>query len=333
MDISVYLIELLRLHDCVIVPDLGGFVANYRPAEMDLASNSFSPPRKEIIFSSKLDKNDGLLVNHISESEGIGYMEARLIVCEFVDEAKSRLENGEKIELLKVGTLQYDRNERLIFEPEILENLLIDAFGLEGFQFPQIKHNEVFNTKRPFLDKEAVRPVFNTRRIKRLVVGIPLLLALLIIPATRSTWKNYSFLNNQTSGTASIELNQTLPSNMTPASTSKELNSVASLPDQTLGNRIEPAVAEKKEITSPATAVESAKPKFHIIGGCFKIRENADKLLDNLKSKGYQSKLDQFTNGTCMVTVQSYADRNEAQLALNTLREKEPQAGYWMLVK
>ena len=166
MDISVYLIELLRLHDCVIVPDLGGFVANYRPAEMDLASNSFSPPRKEIIFSSKLDKNDGLLVNHISESEGVGYLEARLIVSEFVDEVKSRLENGEKIVFSKIGTLQYDRNERLIFEIEIHENLLLDAFGLEGFQFPQIKHHEGFNSKRSFLDKEAVRPVFNSRRIK-----------------------------------------------------------------------------------------------------------------------------------------------------------------------
>jgi hypothetical protein len=30
MDITFYLVELLRLHDCVIVPDLGGFVTNYQ---------------------------------------------------------------------------------------------------------------------------------------------------------------------------------------------------------------------------------------------------------------------------------------------------------------
>ena len=227
MDISVYLIELLRLHDCVIVPDLGGFVTNYRPAEMDLASNSFSPPRKEIIFSSKLDKNDGLLVNHISETEGVGYLEARLIVSEFVDELKSRLENGDKVELSMVGSLQYDRNERLIFEPDIQENLLLDAFGLEGFQFPQIKHHDALITKRPYINKEAVRPIFSKRRVKSLVIGIPIVLALLIIPATRSSWKNYSFLNNQSSGTAAIELNQPLSSNVTPTVASSELNPVA----------------------------------------------------------------------------------------------------------
>src|SRR5659263_213351 len=66
MDITFYLVELLRLHDCVIVPDLGGFVTNYRPAEMDLVNNSFNPPVKEIIFTGKLSKNDGLVVilNH-----------------------------------------------------------------------------------------------------------------------------------------------------------------------------------------------------------------------------------------------------------------------------
>jgi nucleoid DNA-binding protein/cell division septation protein DedD len=335
MDISAYLIELLRIHDCVIIPDLGGFVSNYRPAEMDLAGNTFNPPQKEIIFSSKLDKNDGLLVNHISETEGIGYIEARLVVSEFVDEVKSNLENGEKIELAKIGSLRYDRNERLNFEPDIQENLLLDAFGLESFQFPQIKHNEVFNAKRPLLDREAVRPVFNTRRIKRLAVGIPILLALLIIPATKSSWKNYSLLNNQTSGTASIELNQPLPARVMPSvSSSKETVPVKVVqPVKSAMDKIEPAVTDKKGLATPTPVVESAQAKYHLIGGRFKVRENAEKLLSDFRSKGYQSKIDQITNGTFTVIVQSYTDRNEAQLALNALREKEPQAGYWMQVK
>lgn len=323
MNISVYLIELLRLHDCVIIPDLGGFVTNYRPAEMDLASNSFSPPRKEIIFSNKLDKNDGLLVNHISESEGVGYLEARLIVSEIVDEMKSRLENGEKIELPMIGSLQYDRNERLVFEPEIQENLLLDAFGLEGFQFPQIRHSDVFNTKHPYVDKEAVRPIFNKRRIKSLAVGIPIILALLIIPATRSSWKNYSFRNNQASSTAAIELIQpSSPFASTPSS-SVETKSSASLN----------AIPNKKENPSPASVNASSEGKYHVIGGCFKIKENADNLFNQLRERGYISELNQLPNGNYMVTVQSYAGWDEARIALSKLREEEPSAGYWILVK
>ena len=63
------------------------------------------------------------------------------------------------------------------------------------------------------------------------------------------------------------------------------------------------------------------------------MKENADKLFGNLRSSGYQSKLDQLSNGNFIVTIQSYSDRNEALLALNMLREKEPKAGYWMRVR
>jgi nucleoid DNA-binding protein len=332
MNISTYLIELLRLHDCVIVPDLGGFVTNYRPAEMDLASNSFSPPRKEIIFSTKLDKNDGLLVNHISESEGVGYLEARLIVSEIVDELKSRLENGEKVELPMIGSLQYDRNERLVFEPEIRENLLLEAFGLEGFQFPQIKHSDVFNTKHPYVNKEAVRPVFSKRRVKSLAIGIPIILALLIIPATRSSWKNYSFRNNQTSSTAAIELNQPGPSVLKPAVSSKELNTEM-ISNPNLENKTGTSIVEKKENHAPVAAIEPSQGKYHVIGGCFRIKENADKLFSQLRERDYKSELEQLSNGNYMVTVQSYTAWDEARLALNNLSELEPQAGYWILVK
>jgi len=205
MDITFYLVELLRLHDCVIVPDLGGFVTNYRAAEMDLANNSFNPPVKEIIFTAKLSKNDGLLVNYISETEGVGYFEARQIISEFVDEIWSKLENGEKIEFHNVGSLQYDRNEKLIFEPEVHENFLLEAYGMEGFQFPQLEHKEIITSKHVFANKEAVRPVFSTRRVRAiLVVGVPILLALIFFPVTKFSWDRNP--NTQVSSTTSIPM-------------------------------------------------------------------------------------------------------------------------------
>ena len=96
--------------------------------------------------------------------------------------------------------------------------------------------------------------------------------------------------------------------------------------------KTETAVAENKDII-PYQVNEPAQEKYHVIGGCFKMKENADKLLERLRAEGFKSKVNQFSNGNFMVTVQSYADRNEAQLALNTLRELEPAAGYWLLIK
>ena len=329
MDISSYLIELLRLHDCVIVPDLGGFVTNYMPAEMDLASNSFNPPRKEIIFSGKLNRNDGLLVNHISTSEGIGYLEARLIVSEYVDEVLSKLENGERIELPLIGSLQYDRNEKLIFEADVKENLLIDAYGLDGFQFPHLKHNEIFISKKPLRDKESVRPVFNTRRIKTIAVAVPILLGLLFIPVKKNSWDIYNPFNYQISATAPITLNQSPAPAVIQQVPSLEINNGSITPDT-----VKPVEAfiPAKEVTSSAITV-SVHGKYHLIGGCFKVKANAEKLMNRLKSAGYVSTIDQFANGNYIVTVQSYVDKDEAVLALRSLREQEPNAGYWMSVK
>jgi cell division septation protein DedD/nucleoid DNA-binding protein len=346
MDISVYLIELLRMHDCVIVPDLGGFVTNYRPAEMDLAGNSFNPPRKEIIFSAMLKKNDGLLATHISESEKIGYLDARLMISEFVEESQSRLENGETIVLPLIGSLKYDRNEKLIFEPELKENLLLDAYGLEGFQFPQLKHPDIFISKKPLRDKEAVRPVFNTRKVKTFAIAIPLLLALIAIPVKKEMMNNYKLFDYQISVTAPLNLKQAVTSIMDqPAS---ELSKPASATVKPAEEN-KPASADiKKESvsTTPVLAIETDRKnptespvvtplheKYHIIGGCFKMKENAEKQMSHLRSEGFKSMLSQAPSGNYIVTVQSYADKNEAALALKNLRNQEPEAGYWMSVK
>ncbi len=63
MEISQYIKELLILNDCVIIPEFGGFVANYKPATIE--NNQFFPPAKEIAFNNKLVSNDGLLIKHI----------------------------------------------------------------------------------------------------------------------------------------------------------------------------------------------------------------------------------------------------------------------------
>ncbi len=324
MDITFYLVELLRLHDCVIVPDLGGFVTNYRPAEVDLANNSFNPPVKEIIFTGKLSKNDGLLVNYISEIEGIGYMEARLIISEFVDEVWSKLDNGEKIEFQSIGSLQYDRNEKLIFEPEVHENFLLDAYGLEGFQFPQLEHDKIISAKRVFVDKEAVRPVFSSRKVKALAVGIPILIALLFFPVTKYSWKNSSNGSLQSSSTTSLPLNSSL------------VHSTVVIPDSATLHQVSVVKEESIVVQSSVNQVKSenlniqSNARFRVIGGCFKLRENADKFLGKLQSGGFKSELKVLPNGTFLVIVQTYSDKNEAALALKSLRESDPKAGYWM---
>ena len=322
MDITFYLVELLRLHDCVIVPDLGGFVTNYRPAEMDLVNNSFMPPVKEIIFTGMLSKNDGLLVNYISEIEGVGYFEARQIISEFVDEMWSKLENGEKVVFQNIGSLQFDRNEKLIFEPDVHENLLLDSYGMESFHFPHLVHNEIFPTKRLFNDKEAVRPVFSSRKVKALAIGIPIILALIIIPVSKFSWKNSTDTNLQTSNSTILPTNiLNIPSPIVPIDSIE--NKVTAKIDS-----VSPDSAVTQKQIQPVTI--QTNERYRVIGGCFKLRENADSFVRKLQNNGFKPELKVQPNGMFLVIIQSYSDRNNATMALKGLREAEPKAGYFI---
>ena len=66
-----YISDLLFLHDCVIIPDFGGFICNYRSAYIDADSGVICPPGKDILFNRNLTHNDGLLVNWIADKENI----------------------------------------------------------------------------------------------------------------------------------------------------------------------------------------------------------------------------------------------------------------------
>jgi hypothetical protein len=323
MDITFYLIELLRLHDCVIVPELGGFVTNYRPAEMDLANNRFNPPVKEVIFTSKLSKNDGLLVNYISEIEGVGYLEARQIVAEFVDETWSKLENGDRILFQNIGSLKFDRNEKLIFEPEVKGNFLLEAYGMEGFQFPQLQWKELTPTKRIFADKDASRRGSRAGKVKAFAIGIPIVLALILVPVSKNAWNSQPTVNLQTSSTAPLPVIVPLVNAVTPKVAVEPI-------DQPVETKVEVETPVVKEAVVPVKVLSTAASRYRIIGGCFNIRENAQNFLERLQKDGYTSELKVMPNGTFLIVVQAYADKSEAFTALQHLQEADPKSGYWV---
>lgn len=83
-----YISDLLFLHDCVIIPDFGGFICNYKSAHIDEENGLICPPAKDILFNRNLTHNDGLLVNWIACKENITYEKATVQVTLFCEELK-----------------------------------------------------------------------------------------------------------------------------------------------------------------------------------------------------------------------------------------------------
>src|SRR5580704_233390 len=108
MKIEEHISELLFEHDCVIVPDFGGFVCNYSPAQIDPVKHLFEPPSKRILFNKGLTRSDGLLAHHISGKLKLPYSEAVTSISTEVKRYKDDIEKDKRLTLENIGLLYID---------------------------------------------------------------------------------------------------------------------------------------------------------------------------------------------------------------------------------
>jgi nucleoid DNA-binding protein len=300
MEINQYIKELLLLNDCVIIPEFGGFVANYKPATIE--NNQFFPPTKEIAFNNKLNSNDGLLINYISETEEIDYFSARQKLDSFVEETNLNLERNRNVYFEGVGYLHYDSRENLLFEPQIKQNLLVDSFGLQNFSYEKLYQRQMPKPAFKVEYREPVPIIFQKRKLQKLVIAIPLLFAMALIPIKN----NKVFLSKSDMGMWETFI-QSAPAVAVHTS--------------------EPATAE---YTANVLVQEQTKFNYYIIGGSFKSEENAVNYLQQLKEQGYNGQNLGVFKGLHRIAMKGFVTIEDAQKELNTLLYQNPQSGVWI---
>ena len=132
-------IEILLLsNDCVIVPDLGGFMAHHIEAHYDEEEQVFLPPQRTLGFNPQLKLNDSLLAQSYIEAYDISYPEALRRIEEEVSELKQSLSNEGYYELNGLGTLKVNEYEKLEFEPCEAGILTPELYGLSSFEIPTL---------------------------------------------------------------------------------------------------------------------------------------------------------------------------------------------------
>lgn len=109
---------LLTEHNCVIVPQLGGFVAHYVAAKPEDATCAYLPPLRSVAFNPQLTLNDGLLVQSYMQTCGGSYNEGLRLMERDVRELKEALLNPEGYELFGIGHLSLTADGRYHFEPQ-----------------------------------------------------------------------------------------------------------------------------------------------------------------------------------------------------------------------
>jgi hypothetical protein len=337
--------ELLHKHECVIVPGLGGFLTSYSPARIHPVNHVFVPPSRYIVFNANLTYNDGILANYISEVKNISFRESMDQIIHWVNEQLNKIKNGKECTIDNIGSFSFDRENNLQFEPSNKVNYLADSYGLSSFVSPPIKRYDDILLNLPVKKKLNNRSI--SGKLKWAAVLLPFAgVALWGSMHTRdisSLYMNYSSLMPWENASRSYDPNrEPLKSTGIVYTELATVNSSVLMDrsglttlDQTVPEVVsEPqsAIPQKSTPDKEENQATPSKIKFHIIGGAFRIFENAGNYVDALKRKGYSASIvDKNRHGLYVVSISGYTDKESAVAQLAYVRTNEnPDA--WLMM-
>ncbi|MFY0632029.1 MAG: SPOR domain-containing protein [Flavobacteriaceae bacterium] len=298
MAIANYIKELLYRYDCVIVPNFGGFVTNRISAQIDPNSNTFYPPSKQLGFNHHLTHNDGLLANYIASSENLSFEQANTKISEIVTGWNSVVKTS-ALTIDEVGTFSLNAESQLIFEPFNHVNYLTASFGLASFESSSIERST-----------EKVIPLIPAAQKKKGIPGFVKYAAAIAVFAVLG----YGALNDYSK---------------------KQQYEGFLKQEEALNKKIQSATFV---IDNPLPTIELnvgkdiAKP-YHVVAGSFLHKENAQKKVDQLKSKGFDAYvLGKNERGLTQVAYASFYKTSDAYKSLASVR-KTTSKDAWLLVK
>ncbi|MCI7051674.1 MAG: SPOR domain-containing protein [Bacteroidales bacterium] len=132
IELSRHIESLLLVHNCVIVPGLGGFVAHYVPARRIDEEQLFLPPYRSVGFNQQLCINDGLLVQSYMQAYDTSYPETIRLIDDAVARLKEQIEEEGSYELSGIGTLTSSMGGNYSFVPCEAGVLSPDLYGLDS---------------------------------------------------------------------------------------------------------------------------------------------------------------------------------------------------------
>jgi hypothetical protein len=169
MHLADHIRPLLRDHDCVIIPDFGALVADFAPSRLQPGRHVFSPPTKLVAFNQVLTRNDGLLVDALSQHLGVPAVQAREALRQAVAQLKQDLRDTNRTELPGIGIFRQAAGRGLTFEYTGTDNLLPAAYGLPELAARPIRATDARQSRQTL--QPALR--LNGGRRKRLTRLLP----------------------------------------------------------------------------------------------------------------------------------------------------------------
>ena len=313
-------IEILLLNnDCVIVPDLGGFMAHHVEARYDTEDGTFLPPLRTLGFNPQLKMNDSLLVQSYIEAYDISYPEALRRIEAEVAEINQHLETEGRFELNDIGMLRLNEEGHITFEPCEAGILTPSLYGLSSFEMPFIAANEeqmadeangadIVSINKEENEEESITIKMSWLRNVAAVAAAVVAFLMIGSPISNSApadqiQQSAFFPVKAMHATSHMEVGTSVVT--TVAVQQKDAN-------DSINAKLEKSIASEKK-------VEASAPTYCIVLASQVSKPNATEFVNQLNKKGYtEARL--LETSILRVVYGSYASEKEAHNTLKVLR-------------
>ena len=306
--IEHYISELLFLHDCIILPNFGGFVSSPQSVKLNKITGVLTPPSKQILFNTNLKTNDGLLITHISNKEDVSQDLAKNEVENYVAIITEKLNSSKVLRIDKIGLFTLGKEGNIIFLQDSTNNYNLDSFGMKTI------HNKA--VARETIVEEKVAATIKTIRTHNNSPKTFLRAAAVIITLVALSYLTISEQNN-------INNIYTQMASLNPFTPTKVIETTNKIEEEVV-------IITPKIIDEEVAPVIISQKTYYIIAGAFAEQKNANKMLAKLNKWNYNATIVEGGN-FLRVSYDTFNNKDKAIIALNKIKQENPEA--WLLAK
>lgn len=338
-------IEILLLsNDCVIIPDLGGFMTHYIDAKYDEEDGLFLPPLRTLGFNPQLTINDSMLALSYVEAYDISYPEALKRIGDEVNELKQHIQNEGSYDLNDIGTLALNEDGKYVFTPCEAGILTPSLYGLASFELKTLlpSRHEVVEPKQeepsanviPMAsateytnleeeeneEEDVVKIKFSWIRNAVAVAAVLLAIFLLALP-TGKTEKMTQTISN---------LNNTILFGMMSKDTNTSTIEIKAEDISKAPAKVDTILKRDTIKTGPSVQPETSRKGYCIVLASYVSKQNAQTFVEILKKKGLDSVEIYMNKDVRRVIYGNYPTQAAAYNALQSIHHHKELAEAWV---
>ena len=309
-DLVSHIEFLLHHHNCVIIPDFGGFVVNSIHSERDGVA-TFHAPSCELVFNRDLTHNDGLLAQSYMKTDQLSFEAAMVKIEQAVNELKRQLRGEHRVDLGELGYFAMNDEKRFVYKPAAFVQPAF--YGLERASLkPLIQMQPVGKVARASQRK----PSYRMSGINVAAAAAVLILLLFLLPVGDRTMVRHSAQMLSESdifgGREWQNRNKTTEKKPTVNNDNAEEILLAEQSSSMLG------------MPEMIDATLISEPRYYIVVGVYEVQEVAEQMMENLLSAGLTDRGWMKRGRRIDVYAASFAEKSDAMQSLKEIHKNYP---------